>query len=44
MGGEREREKKKNKTGREERDCCHCALPNLVNGFEGPGRQTNVVL
>lgn len=29
---------------REERDCCLCALPNLVDGSEGPGRQTNVVL
>lgn len=29
---------------REERDCCLCVLPNLVNGSEGPGRQTNVVL
>lgn len=29
---------------REERDCCLCVLPNLVDGSEGPGRQTNDVL
>lgn len=28
---------------REERDSCLCALPNLVDGSEGPGRKTNVL-
>lgn len=28
---------------REERSRCLCVLPNLVNGSEGPGRQTNVL-
>lgn len=37
-------EKRERDRGREMRDCCHCVLPNLVNGFEGTGRQTNVVL
>lgn len=44
MGGKKERGGREGDRGREERDCCHCVLPNLVNGFEGPGRQTNAVL